>query len=193
MATDRLPDLVRYATLDAVGLSRHRLDTLVDAQEYERIAPGVFVRIGAVDDTTAAWMSISARRADATLCLLSALAMHELTDEIPTRSDVALPRGAHRLATRHAPIAWHFFDRATFDVGRSLLELGAGMTIGLYGPERTIIDVFRLRHAWGPDLAVEALKRWLRRPGASPGALLDMAREFPKARPALQAALQVLL
>ena len=39
----------------------------------------------------------------------------------------------------------------------------------------------------------QALRRWLRRPGSQPSALLAMARHFPKALPALRAALQVLL
>ena len=137
-------------------------------------------------------MSIAARRADATLCLLSALAIHDLTDEIPTASDIALPRGAHRLVVRHAPIAWHFFDRETFEIGRGEHRLTDEWSIGLYGPERTLIDLFRLRHAWGDDLAVGALKRWLRQPGNSSGVLMEMARSFPSAGPALRTVLEIL-
>ncbi len=73
------------------------------------------------------------------------------------------------------------------------MQLDEKTAIGLYGPERSIIDAFRLRHLEGHELAVEALKRWLRRPGTSPAALLAMARRFPKARPSLQNALEILL
>jgi hypothetical protein len=62
-----------------------------------------------------------------------------------------------------------------------------------YSAERTIIDLFRLSHDWGSDLGIEALKRWLRGRGNSPSALLEMARDFPKGRPALQNALDILL
>lgn len=185
MAIEDLPDLLRDAKLEQMGMSRHRLSVLVRAGVYEQIAPGSFIRVGAVDDTTAALMSIAARRPDATLCLLSALAIHDLTDEIPGASDVALPRGAHRLAVRYAPIAWHFFDQKSFGIGRAEHRLSDDLSIGLYGPERTLVDVFRLRHTWGTDLATEAVKRWLRWPGSSPGVLMEMARRFPAARPAL--------
>jgi hypothetical protein len=67
------------------------------------------------------------------------------------------------------------------------------LSIGLYSPERTIIDLFRLRHDWGSDLAIGALKRWLRGRGNSPAMLSAMAESFPKARPALQNALEILL
>jgi len=73
------------------------------------------------------------------------------------------------------------------------LPLTSQTTIGLYNPQRCIIDAFRLRHLEGPETAVEALRRWLRRRGSQPATLLAMARAFPKAEPALRAALEILL
>lgn len=193
MDTASMPDLLGYRSLAALGLTRRQFDRLIEAGEYERIAPGLFLRAGAADDTTAAWMAIATKRPEATLCLLSALSIHDLTDEIPTRSDIAIPRGTHALTIAFAAISWHRFDAATFGIGRTEYALPGGLSIGLYSAERTIIDLFRLSHDWGSDLAVEALKRWLRGRGNSPSALLAMAREFPKGRPALQNALEILL
>ena len=67
-----------------------------------------------------------------------------------------------------------------------------GVTLGLYSAERCVIDAFRLSHQEGQDLAVEALKRWLKRRGAAPANLLAMARFFPKAEPSLLQALRFL-
>lgn len=188
-----LPDLLSYDDLAVQGLTRHSLNRLIESGEFERIAPGLFLRSGLTDDTTAAWIAIAAKRPDATLCLLTALSLHELTDEIPTRSDIAIPRGTQPVTVHHAPIAWHRFDADTFSIGRTEHALPDGSTIGLYSAERTLIDLFRLRHAWGSDLALGALKQWLRQRGNSPGSLLTMADDFPKARPAIQHALEVLL
>ena len=93
MDTAMLPDLMRYDDLAAQGLTRHGLDRLIESGDFERIAPGLFLRAGLTDDTTAAWMAVAAKKPDATLCLLTALSLHELTDEIPARSDIAIPRG----------------------------------------------------------------------------------------------------
>ncbi len=188
-----LPDLLRYRDLDGWGLTRYRFDQMLAAGEYERIAPGMFLRAGAIDDTTAAWMALAAKKPEATICLLSAAALHELTDEIPRATDIAIPRGSQPATIRHAPITWHRFARGTFDIGRTEHRLPGGLAIGLYSPERTIIDLFRLRHDWGSDLAIGSLKRWLRGHGNSPGELLAIAQAFPTARPALQAALEVLV
>lgn len=188
-----LPDVLRYDDLALHGLTRHGLDRLIEVGEFERIAPGLFLRSGLTDDTTAAWIAIAAKKPDPTLCLLTALSLHDLTDEIPARSDLAIPRGTQPVTIHHAPIAWHRFDTDTFHIGRGEHALPGGRSIGLYTAERTLVDLFRLRHAWGSDLAHGALKRWLRGHGNSPGALLALAESFPKARPAIQQALEVLL
>jgi predicted transcriptional regulator of viral defense system len=192
MTLDALPPLLTYDDAKSFGISRHRLDQLILLDEFERIAPGVFLRKGVADDTTAAWMAIARKNPDATLCLLTALSLHELTDEIPTQSDIAIPRGTQPVAVRYAPISWHQFDRTTFHLGRTKHNLPGGLSIGLYSEERTLIDIFRLRHLWGNDLAIGALKSWLRRRGSSPGTLLKLAKHFPKATPALHRALEVL-
>ena len=188
-----LPDLLSYDDLGPQGLTRYGLDRLIESSEFERIAPGLFLRSGLTDDTTAAWIAIAAKRPNATLCLLTALSLHELTDEIPTRSDIAIPRGTQPVTVHHAPIAWHRFDADMFSIGRTERALPGGSFIGLYSAERTLIDLFRLRYAWGSDLALGALKRWLRGRGNSPGSLLTMVEDFPKARPAIQHALEILL
>lgn len=188
-----LPEMLGYKDLADVGVTRRQFERLIETEEYERIAPGQFLRTGATDDTTAAWMAIAAKRPQATLCLLSALSIDDLTDEIPTRSNIAIPRGAKPLTAWTAPISWHHFDAATFDIGRTEYALPGGRTIGLYSAERTIIDLFRLRHEWGSDLAIGSLKRWLLASGNSPSRLLAMAKNFPKGESALQNALEILL
>lgn len=188
-----LPDLLGYKDLADAGLTRRQFERLIETEEYERIAPGQFLRSGATDDTTAAWMAIVTKRPQATLCLLTALSIHDLTDEIPTRSNIAIPRSTKPLTAWSAPISWHHFDAATFDIGRTEHALPGGGAIGLYSAERTIIDLFRLSHEWGSDLAIDALKRWLRAKGNSPSQLLAMAKRIPKGRPALQNALEILL
>ena len=94
-----LPDLLGYKDLAGVGLTRRQFDRLIDAEEYERIAPGQFLRAGATDDTTAVWMAITAQRSQAMLCLLTALSIHDLTDEIPARTNIAIPRGTKPLTS----------------------------------------------------------------------------------------------
>jgi hypothetical protein len=111
------------------------------------------------------------------VCLSAALARHGLTDAIPDRIDIAKSRGRRVPALRQV-IAIHVFASKTFDLGRDEIGVGDGMSIGLYSPERSIVDVIRLRPREGPDVAWDALRRWLRRRGSEPVALLAMAKHF---------------
>jgi predicted transcriptional regulator of viral defense system len=52
------------------------------------------------------------------MCLTSALAYYDLTDAIPAALEVAIPRGSSTPASTGV-IAWHRFDRATFEIRRA--------------------------------------------------------------------------
>lgn len=54
---------------------------------------------------------------EGTLCLITALARHGLTDVIPDRTDVAIPRG-RRIPALQSLANVHVFAKDTFDVGR---------------------------------------------------------------------------
>lgn len=184
-----LPATFTSAEAAQLGLSRRRLLAMQEDGAVERIGRGIYRRSDA-EIADLDLIEIAIRAPQATLCLTSALAHHDLTDTIPSTIDIALPRGEWQPVTS-APVTWHKFASATFDIGRTTHRIDSEHEIGLYEAPRTIIDTFRLRHILGDDMAYEALRRWLRQRG-QPAELMEMAREFPKAFPALLQALQVL-
>lgn len=184
-----LPTTFRYSHATRV-LNERRLRDLLAAGLIERIGTGTYRKADAdAGDPDLEEIAIKAPRA--ILCLRSALARHDLFDDIPSSYDIALPRGTWAPASR-ALVSWHQFDPRTFDLGRTTLPLGTDASIGLYGPERCILDAYRTRHLEGPELANEALRRWLRQ-GGQPSILLAMGKSFPRALPALRNALEILL
>ncbi|MFI6262177.1 type IV toxin-antitoxin system AbiEi family antitoxin domain-containing protein [Micromonospora sp. NPDC051006] len=191
MPLGMLPATFSYSQALEAGLSEWHLYRLRDQGLIEPVGRGLYRRHDA-EMADIDLIEVAHRAPPATLCLTTALARHDLTDEIPSRIDVALPRGRHR-PTTSALVAWHLFDPATFEIGRTELPLDPDTSIGLYSPERSIIDAVRLRHREGPELAYAALRRWLRRRDASPSKLLTMARRFPKAERPLREALEILL
>jgi predicted transcriptional regulator of viral defense system len=178
------------STAAQAGLSRSALYRGARAGRLDRIARGIYLPAEA---SAADWDQLEAatRRPDATICLTSALAHHDLTDAIPTALDVAIPRGSRTPASTGA-IAWHQFDRATFEIGREqILIPGSHQTIGIYSSERSIADAFRLRGEVGYELARDALREWLRR-GGKPARLIDIASQLPRAKSPVLQALQML-
>lgn len=182
--------VLRPNTAEQAGLSRSGLYRAVRNGHLKRIARGIYLPA----DAPAAdwdWIEAVTRRPKATICLTSALAHHNLTDAIPAALDVALPRGSRTPATS-AAIAWHQFDRSTFPIGREYMSIpGTDQTIGVYSPERSIADAFRLRGDIGYELARDALKEWLRC-GGKPTQLMAIASELPRAKSPVLHALEVL-
>lgn len=185
---DTLPNAFSYTLAHRQGLSDRRLRELLADGTVLRLGHGLY-RKAAAPLADLDRVEIALRAPEATLCLTSALSLHDLTDAIPAQIDVALPR-SRRPPRVDAPVRWHRFQEDTFHVGRVSMEVDPGLSLGLYSAERTIIDAFRLRHQEGEELAVEALRRWLKRPGAAAAGLLAMARWFPKAEPSLLQALR---
>lgn len=185
-----LPPVFTHAQARALGVSDRALYAWRDAGEVDLVARGIYCRTDVVADLDL--IEVAVRAPDATLCLTSALARHGLVDEIPATIDLALPR-SRRAPRTAAPVSWHRFDASTISLGRSEVEVTPGLTIGVYGPARSIVDAFRLRHLFGQEQAVEALKRWIRQPGNDPASLLAIALRFPAAEPPLRRTLQILL
>ncbi len=184
----RLPVTFRYSQALEV-LSEHQLRLLIDDGSVVALSRGLYRKRDWLGDEDL--VEIAARSPKATLCLRSALARHELIDDIPAEIDIAVPRGSWSPATT-VPVRWRHFDPETFELGRERLDVGGNRSIGIYSAERSIIDAFRMRHIEGSDLAVDALKRWVRR-GGQPSVLLGLARSFPRVQTALRETLEILL
>jgi predicted transcriptional regulator of viral defense system len=186
-----LGDTFRYREAREAGLSDGRIYRLRDAGAIVAVGGGVY-RWADAPAADLDLIEIAERVPRGTLCLETALARHGLIDSIPAAIDIAIPRGNTRPVLK-APCRLHQFDRGTFDLGRETLEVGARSPMGIYSAERSIVDVIRIRHLQGADVAWEALRRWLRKPGRSPAQLIELAEHFAGAEPALRTALEVLL
>lgn len=181
---------IQPSTAARSGMSRAGLYRAASAGDLTRIARGIYLPTEA---PATDWNLIEAatRRQDATICLTSALAHHDLIDTIPDTLDVAIPRGSRSPATEQA-ITWHQFDAATFTIGRDTSSIqGSDLLIGLYSPDRCIVDAFRLRGQLGYEIARDALKEWLRR-GGQPNQLMQIALQLPRAKAPVLRALEAL-
>ncbi len=185
-----LPQVFSHSDAMTAGLSDRALAQLRSKGAIRRLARGIYNKPDFTADPDLT--EIAFRAPQATLCLTAALARHDLTDDIPPSIDAALPR-QHRSPKTTAPVTWHRFDSATFDIGRDSLTLTKDLSIGIYNPARSIIDAYRLRHLYGTDQAHQALKRWLREPSNQPSQLLAMTKHFPTATPIIRTTLQTIL
>ena len=108
-------------------------------------------------------------------CLVSALAFHELTTQIPHAVDVALKSGSTRPRLAFPPVRVFWFLGAAWSEGIEVHELD-DTPVRIYGPEKSVVDVFKFRRRLGIDLAIEALKAYRTHPGFDVNKLLHYAR-----------------
>jgi predicted transcriptional regulator of viral defense system len=108
------------------------------------------------------------------ICLISALAFHEITTQIPHEVHVALQRGAEEPRLDHPPIKTYRFTGQAFKAGVETHELD-GVNVRIYSPEKTLADCFKFRNKIGLDTAVEAVRFYRERRNVNVDSLMHYA------------------
>ncbi len=187
----RLGGVFRAGDAADAGVHWRDLYALRDEGVLIELSRGIFRFADAEMTPYLDLVAVSKRSPRGTICLNSALSFWDLTDEVPAEVHLAVPRGSRPPSIDHPPTRTHVFAASTFDLGRERLCLDSSEEIFIHSPERSVVDAMRLRGQVGADVAYEALRRYLRRPGASPGDLLWLARRLRAGGP-MSDALEVL-
>lgn len=159
----------------AAGMTRYMLYTLRDRGIIEQVSRGVYRLAELPPIGNPDLVTVALRVPDAVICLISALAFHGLTTQIPHQVSFALPRSSRIPAIDHPPTAPHRFADAAYRAGVKdhLLD---GVRVRIYCAEKTLADCFKFRNRIGMDVVLEALRVYRRRKEFNPGELLHYAR-----------------
>ena len=111
----------------------------------------------------------------AVVCLVSALAFHELTTQIPQAVDIALPSGTTRTRVDHPPLRIFWFSGLAWSEGVETHSLD-DVQVRIYAPEKCVVDSFKFRRKLGLDIALEALRAYRHRHDFDVDKLLHHAR-----------------
>jgi predicted transcriptional regulator of viral defense system len=171
----------------AEGVSPRDLYAARGRGQILELSRGVFRRADAPPASFPDLLAVAYRAPVAIVCLLSAAAVHDLTDEIPAAVQIAVPRSSHPPRIVFPPTAVVRFEPSTFELGLTHVEAAPGESVRIYDPARTVADLMRLRHRVGEPTALAALHRYLRRRDARPAELLDIAASLRVYGPVLLA------
>lgn len=105
---------------------------------------------------------VAARIPKGVVCLVSALAFHGITTQIPHKVHLALPRGAEEPRLEYPPIATHRFGGFAYSEGVEKHDRD-GVPVKVYSPEKTLADCFKFRNKMGLDVAIEAIRLYRER------------------------------
>lgn len=111
----------------------------------------------------------------AVICLVSALYFYNLTTQIPYQVSIALDRHMKKPRIQFPPLKVYYFPRNMFSVGIQEHVID-GVKVKIYNREKTIADCFKYRNSIGKDVAIEALKDYLRSPNSNANQVFEYAR-----------------
>lgn len=176
---------------DVIGAGVHysTLYWMRDTGMLDRISRGVY-RLSDEKGVSAPDIATVASRApESVLCLVSALAFHEVTTQVPNVVSIALPHKAWQPRIDHPPIRVYRMSGAALTEGVEEHALD-GVTIRVFSLPKTVADCFKFRNKIGLDVAVEALKEAVRDRRASPAEIMryaDIDRVAKVIRPYIEA------
>ena len=96
------------------------------------------------------------------ICLISALQFHELTLQMPSSVWMAIERSAWRPTISHPPIRFVRFSGWGMTEGVDTCSIES-RPVSITNPARSIVDCFRYRNKIGTDVALEGLRKGMRR------------------------------
>ncbi len=151
-------------TKDALRLGIHpeTLYRLRDSGELTRLSRGLYRLSDLPPLGNPDLITVALKIPAAVICLISALAFHELTTQIPHEVYLALPRGTEAPRLDHPPIRIFWLTNRAFTFGAEKHKLDNAQ-VRIYSPEKTVADCFKYRYKIGLDTAREALKFYLER------------------------------
>jgi predicted transcriptional regulator of viral defense system len=157
------------------GISRYMLYSLRDNGVIEQVSRGIYRLVELPPISNPDLVTVSLRFPNAVICLISALAYHEITTQIPHEVSIAVPRNSRIPSLGFPPIRVHKFSHGSYKAGIQEHTID-GAAVKIYSPEKTLVDCFKFRNKIGMDVVLEALKLYRIRKKFDADELLKYAR-----------------
>lgn len=166
--------VLRTSEALAQGIEERTLYAMRDEGLIEPLSRGVYhlaaMPLPAYPDVAAVFR----RTPGAVLCLVSALAYHEIGTQIPTAVQIALPPGVKAPRIEYPRIERFTMGGDSISAGVDEHLVG-GTTVRVFNVAKTVADCFKFRNRIGQSVAVEALQEAVGRRRASSAEIMRYA------------------
>lgn len=159
----------------ALGISPRTLYAMRDAGIIRKISRGIYQLASHELPGNPDLISVALRIPKAVICLISALHFHGLTNQIPHKVYIALPNSAEKPRLDFPPLDIIWLSEKSYLAGLTEQQVD-DVPVKIYSREKTVADCFKFRNKIGIDIALEALKDYLRLPDRQIDQLLFYAR-----------------
>ena len=159
--------IARLSEIKNAGVTAATICRMVEAGEVVRLSRGLYQLPDAALEANHSLAEAAKRVPKGVVCLVSALAYHELTDQLPRAVWMAIATRGWKPNTESPPMRIVRFTDALLsdDVLTVHIE---NVPVKVFGVAKTIADCFRHRRKVGQTVALEGLQEALRQRKASP-------------------------
>jgi predicted transcriptional regulator of viral defense system len=153
--------VIRARDLKERGLSPRYLSRLAERGDLDRVGRGLYRHPDAPLSEHHSLALVAARYPDATACLLSALQVWDLTTQWPRCVWAARETGDWVPEASPAELEVVHMSGPAWTEGKETVSI-ENVPVSVFGPAKTVADCFRFRGRVGLDVAIEALKDYVR-------------------------------
>jgi len=145
-----------------LGIHSRTLYALRDNAILERLDRGLYRLADAKPLSNPDFVTVALKVPKGVICLISALAFHQMTTQVPHAIFLAIAANDQAPALRYPPLRLFWYSKTAFEDGVETVDID-GTTVRIYSAERTLADCFKYRNKIGTDVCVEALNLYRRR------------------------------
>ncbi len=182
IALMRQRGMLRASEFARAGITAATLARMAESGAVQKLGRGLYQLPDAEIDSNHSLAEAAKLVPKGVICLVSALAFHELTDTMPSRVWMAI--GPKDRRPEQPALEFVRFSDEHFTAGIEHHRI-EGVDVCIYSPAKTVVDLFRYRARQGPryqkspglNLALEGLREALRQKKATPADIARRARE----------------
>ena len=167
--------VVRFSVILKEGFHSDTLVTLEGEGRIEKMGRGLYRLAGSATGSHPDLVAACLQAPQGVICLISALAYHEATNEIPRAVDLAVERGSRANKIQYPPVKFYQFAPVAWETGIEEHQI-EGHTIKIYNLAKTVADCFKFRNKIGVDVARETLKTAVTEKRISPKEIMFYAK-----------------
>ena len=181
--------MARASELRAAGVTATAISRAVEGGEVIRIGRGLYQLPGREMDATQSLAEASKRVPKGTICMISALAYHGLTDQMPRKVWIAIGAKHWAPSIEYPPLRIVRFRSPYLEYGIERHSI-SGVDVPIYSIPKSLADAFRNPKLLDRSVAIECLRNAVTERKATPAEIAEAARDcgsWKRMRPYLEA------
>lgn len=166
--------ILRARELRAAGIAAETIARAVDEGDIDRIARGLYQGGDADINADQNLAEVAKRIPKGVIAMVSALAYHGLTDQMPRRVWVAIGTSDWAPTSTHPPLKIVRFADKYLKQGVAYHEI-SGVEVPIYSIPKTLADLFRNAQLADRSVAIEGLRSALDQRKTTPSEIAEAA------------------